>query len=127
MPKASRDRSLGTFGKKNMKNSTLVFIVLPILLSSCRSTPVVGELSPKAATRQAQQDYTRGHPKIYKAGGYVAYEPGILDNQQLLVANLPRDGSLAGCTNPNVRYSIDFATAYNREIVSLIQRNEVKE
>jgi len=109
-----------------MRHSTLILFLLPILLSSCTSVPVVGEFSPQAAKRQAQQDYARGHAKIYEAGGYATYEPGILNDQRIIVANLPRDGSLAGCTNPKVRDSVDFATAYNREIIFLMQHGRAK-
>jgi hypothetical protein len=79
-------------------------------------------LSPEVGMRQAQLDFTGGKPKIYEAGGYAVFEPGIKDEQKALVAKLPRDGSLAGCTNPKVKYSIGFATAYNQQIVSLLQR-----
>ena len=78
-------------------------------------------LSPGAGARQAQLDFAAGKPKVYEAGGYAVFEPGIKDDQRALVAKLPRDGSLAGCTNPKVQYSMGFATAYNQQIVSLLQ------
>jgi hypothetical protein len=83
------------------------------------STPT--RLTPNAARQQARQDFAAGRPQIYSAGGYAIIEPGITDAQKAAVAALPRNGSLAGCTNPKVRYSIGFATAYNHEIIVLLQ------
>ncbi len=109
--------------EKNMNHFTLILISFTTFLCSCSSTPIVGDLSPQSGSRQAQRDYTSGHPKIYEAGGYAVYEPGIPDDERTIVATLPRNGSLAGCTNPKVRYSVGYASAYNREILSLIKRD----
>lgn len=79
------------------------------------------DFSPEAGARQARLDFAAGKPKVYEAGGYAVFEPGITVDQKALVAKLPRDGSLTGCTNPNVQYSIAFAAAYNQQIVSLLQ------
>jgi hypothetical protein len=103
-----------------MKRSHLAPIAAAILCS-CVSTPLVGSLSPQAARREAERDFTAGTPKIYIAGGFAVFEPGIPDNDKAFVAKLPRDGSLAGCTNPKVQYSVGYATAYNKEIISLIR------
>ncbi len=81
----------------------------------------------EAAREQARRDFAAGKPKIYEAGGDAIYEdiyePGISDNQRHLVARFPRDGSLTGCANSRVGYARSFATAYNQEIVSLVQDN----
>ena len=96
-----------------------------LILGACssppRTTTAATNLTPEAAKQRAQRDFAAGRPKIYSAGGYAIFEPGITDRQRALVADLSRDGSLAGCTNPKVRYSISFATAYNQEIVSLLR------
>lgn len=109
---------------KNIARSSLV--TAAVILTSCSSIPYVGDLSPQAARIQAQRDYAAGHPQIYKWGGYAACEPGIEDDQKILVEHLPRNGSLAGCTNPKVRYSVGFATAYNQEIISLIRHSRLR-
>src|SRR5262245_19416210 len=98
-----------------MNRSRLVLVFATTVLYACASTPFVGELSPQAARQQARRDFAVGAPKIYRAGGRASFEPGISERQRHLVAGLPRDSSLVGCTNPRVQYSASFATAYNRE------------
>lgn len=88
---------------------------------SCGSVPDAVRYSQEAAVSQAEEDFEAGKPRIYAAGGIAIFEPGVEDSQKALVARLPRDGSLAGCTNPKVGYSVDFARAYNRRIVELLQ------
>ena len=109
-----------------MSITHLALITGLTMFVSCRSLPIGTSdspgLTPEAAMRQAQLDFAAGKPKIYEAGGYAVFEPGIKDGQKALVATLSRDGSLAGCTNPKVKYSIGYATAYNQQIVSLLQR-----
>jgi len=105
-----------------MKVCQFALLTSAALLCSCASTPFIGELSPQAARRQADRDFAAGVPKIYRAGGFAVSEPGILESQKHLVAQLPRDGSLSGCTNPRAPYAEGFVTAYNQEIVSLLQR-----
>src|SRR5688500_18707861 len=109
--------------------------VTATLLCSCASTPTAnsqhrpppsGDLSPQAARRQAKHDFTRGAPKIYEAGGFAVFEPGIAANDKALVAKLPRDGRLAECTNPKVRFSVSYATAYNEEIISLLRNGDAR-
>ena len=99
--------------------------LMMLMMGACSSLPRITDtptqFTPEAAKRRAQRDFVAGRPKIYSAGGYAIFEPGLTDNQRALVADLPRDGSLAGCTNPKVGYSIGFATAYNQEIVSLLR------
>src|SRR5262245_51355792 len=97
-------------------NRSLLGSVVAALFCSCASTPFVGGLSPQAARQQARRDFADGTPKIYRAGGRGSYEPGIPETQRHLVAGLPRDSSLVGCTIPRVQYSAGFATAYNQEI-----------
>jgi hypothetical protein len=60
-----------------------------------------------------------GTPKIYRAGGFAIFEPGISESERKLVARWPRDNSLAGCINPRAPYAEKFVTAYNREMVAL--------
>jgi hypothetical protein len=102
----------------------ILALIVGLMFVSCSSVPKAkggsSSLSPADGVRQAQLDFAAGKPKIYEAGGYAVFEPGIKDGQKALVAKLPRDGSLAGCTNPKVQYSIGFATAYNQQIVSLL-------
>src|SRR4030095_993084 len=105
-----------------MKTSPLAFLFVAALLCSCASMPLIGELSPQAARQQARRDFAAGAPKIYRAGGRASFEPGITETQRHLVAGLPRDSSLVGCTNPRVQYSAAFATAYNQEIISLLTK-----
>lgn len=69
---------------------------------------------------QAQKDYTQGRPCVYVAGGYAISEPGIPENRKSLVRNLPRNWSMAGCTNPLVADSERYAAAYNAKIASLM-------
>lgn len=108
-----------------MNITHLALITGLTMFVSCRSLPNGRRdsrgLSPETAMRQAQLDFAAGKPKIYEAGGYALFEPGIRCGQKALVAQLPRDRSLAGCTNPKVKYSIGYATAYNQQIVSLLQ------
>jgi len=104
-----------------MKHMLLGFMAVALIFCSCSSTPFVGSLSPQAAKRQAQRDFAAGKPEIYKAGGYASFEPGIEESQKPLVAKLPRDSRLVGCTNPNVQYSEGYATAYNKEIIFLMK------
>ena len=80
------------------------------------------EFSATAARQQAQHDFAIGKPEIYSAGGYAVFEPGIQDNEKALVADLPINGRLAGCTNPLLMYSEEYATAYNQEIIALIKK-----
>jgi hypothetical protein len=109
----------------SMKLLYLLPLVGLLTLGACSSPPKTAtaptNLKPEAARKRAQRDFAAGRPKVYSAGGYAIFEPGITERQRALVADLPRDGSLAGCTNPKVRYSISFATAYNQEIVSLLK------
>jgi len=107
-----------------MNISRLALVAVLLILCSCSSVPIVGSLSPQTARRQAQRDFASGHSKLYEAGGYASYVPGI-EGYEALVAKLPRDASLAGCTNPKVGYSDGFATAYNKEIVLLLQRHGI--
>lgn len=111
-----------------MKSLHLLSLASVLLLGACRSSPEVSatprRLTPAAARQLAHRDFDAGQPKIYCAGGIAVFEPGITESQKPLVAALPRDSSLAGCTNPKVGYSIGFATAYNQEIVSLLQRRD---
>jgi len=108
------------------------FLVFPlslwlIVLGACSSPPKVDEvpvnMTPAAAKLQARHDFAVGKPKIYYAGGYAPSEPGIA-GQERLVADLPRDNSFAGCTNPP--YTAEFATAYNQEIVYLLQTRDAR-
>lgn len=109
-----------------MKSASIALTAAATILCSCASTPFVGDLSPQAARRQAQRDFTAGAPKIYAAGGFAVFEPGIADKDKTLVAKLPRNGRFAGCTNPKVRYSVGYATAYNQEIISLLRRGHAR-
>lgn len=102
-----------------MKFSKTV-LLLSCLLCSCASVPYLGSLSPQTATRQARSDFAAGHPRLYLAGGYASYAPGI-EGHEKLVKRLPRDSSLAGCTNPKLQYSKEFATAYNKEMILLLE------
>lgn len=104
-----------------MNKLAVILILTASFLGAC-ATPFIGKFSVQAARRQARQDYAAGTPKIYRAGSRASYEPGISESQRQLVAGLPRDGSMVGCVNPQVQYSKDFATAYNQEIISLLQK-----
>ena len=98
-----------------------IFIVAILTACSCSTTPIVGSLSPQAGKRQAERDFAAGNPQIYKAGGYASFEPGISSDQESLVAKLPRNTSLTGCTNPKAQDSVGYAKAYNQEIIVLLQ------
>lgn len=100
--------------------------VATAVFASSQAAPPVEDLSPKAARAQARRDFASGHPQIYKAGGFEIFEPGITEEQKKLVAHLPRNGSLAGCTNPKGLQAVEFATAYNQEIVILVQKSGQK-
>ena len=84
------------------------------------------QFSPVSAKAQAGKDFAAGKPRIFLAGGYAAFEPGIADNEHGLVAKLPRDESLTGCTNPLVQWSEGYATAYNREIIRLLEAAQAR-
>ena len=99
-----------------------------LALCSCQSPPepkaeAPSHLSVEAARNRAQKDFAAGKPVVFVAGGYASYEPGIAESQKPLVAGLPRNNSMAGCTNPLVSQSVSFATAYNKEMVRLLQRS----
>ena len=97
------------------------FIAAMLTVCSCSTTPIVGSLSTHAGKRQAEQDFAAGNPQIYVAGGYASFEPGIADDQKALVAKLPRNTSMTGCTNPKAQDSVGYAKAYNQEIIVLLQ------
>lgn len=113
------------YGKRmnTMRFPLVTAAVFAIFLGACAAGPSASQYSPDAARKEARKDFQAGRPKIYLAGGIAVYEPGIAENEKGLVAKLPRDGSLAGCTNPKGPYSTGFATAYNAEIVTLLQKN----
>jgi len=92
------------------------------IFTACGATPEAGNLSAFAGTKQAERDFAAGHPKIYLTGGVVVYEPGVSDKDKDLVAKLPRDGSLSGCTNPRAPHAGPFVTAYNTEIILLLRK-----
>ena len=93
-----------------------------LLLCSCASVPFVGTLSPQAAEREARDDITRGHMKLYRAGTQACFEVGVEEADRLLVAQLPRDDRVCGgCTDPHASEHIAYARAYNREIVRYIR------
>jgi hypothetical protein len=109
-----------------MKLSALTLALAAALLGACASTPLAGKLSPSAARQQAQADFAAGRPMIYSAGGIALFDPGIAPGDRALVAKLPRNGRLAGCTNPQVRYSVDYATAYNQEMIALLRKSRAR-
>lgn len=86
--------------------------------------PIVGSRSPQAAQREAHRDIASGHMKIYTAGTIARHEIAIAPEDKAIVRKLPRDDSLpAGCTVPEAGPAIDYARAYNREIVRYLRRH----
>jgi hypothetical protein len=92
------------------------------LICACSSLPIIGKLSPQAAQREAHRDIASGHMKIYTAGTIARSEVGIAPEDKGIIRKLPRDDSLpAGCTVPEAGPAIDYARAYNREIVRYVR------
>jgi len=88
------------------------------MLCSCASTPFIGQLSPQAARNEAQRDFRSGRPKIYLAGTRGASEVGVPEDKLSVVAGLPRSHRLSlGCDDPLASEHIEYARAYNEEIV----------
>jgi hypothetical protein len=96
------------------------------LAVSCSSFPVVGSLSPQAAQREAHRDIQSGHMKLYLAGTIGVHTVGVEAADLALVKKLPRLDTLpSGCTNPQAGAGIDYARAYNREIVRYLRSHPV--
>jgi hypothetical protein len=94
-----------------------------LYLGSVTSLASPRDLSPSAATRDAQRDINAGHMKIYIAGTEGAYEPGVKKHDLAVLSMLPRDRSLPmGCTNPLSGNAIEYATVYNRAMVEHLRR-----
>lgn len=93
----------------------LLLVMMLGVISLSAASP---DLSPDAAKAEAQRDINAGHMKIYVAGTEGAYEPGVKKHDLTLLSKLPRDRSLPmGCTVPRASEAIDYAEAYNREII----------
>ena len=93
--------------------------LLPLLMLGAMSLfAATADLSPDAARAEARRHISAGHIKIYVAGTEYGYEPGVEKHDRTLVSKLPRDRSLPmGCTVPRASEAIDYAGAYNREII----------
>jgi hypothetical protein len=92
------------------------------LICSCASTPLIGSLSPQAAQREAHRDIQSGRMKIYLAGTIGTYEVGVDERDRALVAKLPRAKTLpVGCNHPEASAGIDYARAYNKEIIHYLR------
>jgi hypothetical protein len=104
-----------------MNLSRFIVFGAMLMICSCSTTPIIGSLSPQAGKRQAERDFAAGKPQIYLAGGFGSYEPGISPDQESLVAKLPRNPSMTGCTNPKAQDGDGYAKAYNQEIIVLLQ------
>ena len=104
-------------------NNICVFTAVAALTCSCASTPFFGSLSPQAARRAADRDIQTGHLRVFVAGTRASTEVGIDNPEDLpLVRNLPRDRSLPiGCTAPHASEAIDYARAYNWQIVRYLR------
>ena len=91
---------------------------IALLTVSCVSAPFIGSLSPQAGERAAHRDIASGRMKIYRAGTRASSEVGVEPADRAFVAQLPRDSTLPiGCTVPHASEAVDFARAYNRQIV----------
>src|SRR6202035_5200635 len=99
-----------------------VLLLVCITVCACSRIPFVGRLSPQAAEREAHRDIASGHIKLYLAGTIGVYPVGVDSADFPLVKNLPRLDTLpSGCTNPQAGAGIDYARAYNREIVRYLR------
>ena len=95
------------------------------LAASCASTPIVGNLSPQAAAREAWRDIASGRMKLYRAGGIASTEVGVEPEDRDLVRRLPRDDSLShGCDDPNLTSEVEYARAYNVRIVRYLRLHQ---
>lgn len=84
--------------------------------------PVVGNLSPQAAEREARRDIESGQIKLYRAGTIASTEVGVEPQDRALVSKLPRDDTMSGgCTDPDASAHIAYARAYNRVIVRYLR------
>ena len=89
---------------------------------SCASAPLIGSLSPQAARRAARRDIVGDRMRIYMAGTIASSEVGIEPADHELVARLPHDHGLPqGCTTPDAPEAVNFARAYNLEIVRYLR------
>src|SRR5260370_32169997 len=105
-----------------MLRSLLIISAIPLLMSCGASTPIVGSLSPQAARREAHRDIQSGHMKLYLAGTIGVWPVGAEDADPALVKKLPLVDTLpSGCTNPQAGAAIDYARAYDREIVRYLR------
>jgi hypothetical protein len=100
----------------NAKFPVLIFAAW--VTCSCVSTPFASRLSPQAAQAEARRDIRSRSAKIYLAGTRGVYEVGVPESARPFVESLPRSHKLpAGCTPPDASVAVNYATAYNEEIV----------
>jgi hypothetical protein len=91
-------------------------ILLLSAVTACAVPP--RDLSADAGRAAAKRDITAGHMRIYIAGTEASREVGVESRDRALLASLPRDRSLPiGCTVPHASEAVEFAHAYNREII----------
>jgi hypothetical protein len=99
-----------------------LLLLTAAVLASCASIPLIGDLSPLAGERAAHRDIAAGHLKIFIAGTEAAMEVGVGPADRKLVDELPRDRSLPiGCVTPNASESVEYARAYNLQIVRYLR------
>jgi hypothetical protein len=87
-------------------------------LSAVTACAAPRDFSAEAGRASAKQDIASGHMRVYIAGTEAAGEVGVESRDRPLLASLPRDRSLPiGCTVPHASEAVEFARAYNREII----------
>jgi hypothetical protein len=93
-----------------------VAILLFTALISCGSPQ--RDLSPEAGRVAARRDIAARHLRLYIAGTETAGPVGVKPRDRALVSSLPEDRSLPiGCTVPRASEAVEFARAYNQEII----------
>lgn len=107
----------------------LCIFLFPLLLTACGSKPPdeVGHVLAtqsltqiRAYARQAaQMDLSRGQPRICWAGTRGTEAVGIPDESLKRLQHLPRYPLPVGCTDPLAIRAVQFARAYNEEILRL--------
>ena len=96
-----------------------------LLLSAVTACAAPRNFSAEAGRASAKQDIASGHMRVYIAGTEAAGEVGVESRDRSLLANLPRDRSLPiGCTVPHASEAVEFARAYNLEIIHHLRQTK---
>jgi hypothetical protein len=96
-----------------------------LLLSAVAACAGPRDFSAVAGRTAAKQDIMSGHMRVYIAGTEAASEVGVESRYRALLESLPRDRSLPiGCTVSHAGEAVEFARAYNLEIIHYLRHAE---